>query len=164
MEAALAYRSFGSERRSSKSRWEENPGLTACMRTNVLKSSPAPISKMIESAISPAARTARTPSLLDSDLRLNALTVPGSPPTVLAIVSTSDFKSEELIALEAGYRTRPLDPLSLDFALFYNLYDDLRTIEPGAAFAESLRAEQRAHRQEGQSHRRRLEADGQRVV
>ncbi len=83
-----------------------------------------------------ASRAVRTPSILDNDFRLNALAFPGAPPTVLAVFGTRDFRSEELISLEAGYRARPWVPLSVDVATFYNVYDDLRSLETGAGFSE----------------------------
>ena len=42
---------------------------------------------------------------------------------------TDDFDSEELIAYELGYRWQASDTLTFDLALFYNVYDDLRTID-----------------------------------
>lgn len=82
-------------------------------------------------------RAVRTPSIIDVDLRANAAVFPGSPPTVLAILGTRDFKAEELVSFEVGYRVRPADVLSLDLAFFYNLYDNLRSIESGAPFLEA---------------------------
>jgi iron complex outermembrane recepter protein len=83
-----------------------------------------------------ASRAMRTPSILDNDFRLNALAFPGAPPTVLAVFGQKDFRGEELISFEAGYRSRPWDPLTVDVATFYNVYDDLRSLETGAVFAE----------------------------
>jgi iron complex outermembrane receptor protein len=83
-----------------------------------------------------ASRAVRTPSILDNDFRLNALVLPGAPPTVLAVLGDRDFRSEELIALEAGWRAQPWAPLLVDVAAFFNLYDDLRSLEAGAPFSE----------------------------
>lgn len=47
----------------------------------------------------------------------------------MTIVGDHDFDSEKLLAYELGYRMAPSPVLSLDFALFYNDYDDLRSIE-----------------------------------
>lgn len=82
-----------------------------------------------------AARAVRTPSIVDVDLRLNAAVLPG--PTVFAVLGDDDFKSEDLLALEAGYRIRPADALSIDLALFYNRYRNLRTLEAGTPFTEN---------------------------
>lgn len=83
-----------------------------------------------------ASRAVRTPSILDNDFVINALVTPGAPPTVFRVLGSRDFRAEELIAFEAGYRAHPWDPLLVDVALFYNIYDDLRSLEPGALFAE----------------------------
>jgi len=84
-----------------------------------------------------AARAVRTPSIIDVDFRFNAAVFPGTPPTVLAILTENGFKAEDVWAFEAGYRVRPAEPLWLDLALFYNRYDHLRSIEPGIPFSES---------------------------
>ncbi len=67
-------------------------------------------------------KAVRTPTRLDSDLELKAgpITFVGDP----------DFKSESLVAYEAGYRMRPVPRVSADIATFYNVYDDLRGQEP----------------------------------
>jgi iron complex outermembrane receptor protein len=76
------------------------------------------------------ARAVRTPSRAENDIRLNDRVVPGAPPTVYSIFGSSSFRSEELLAYEAGYRVLPAERLSCDLALFYNDYDNLRTSEP----------------------------------
>ena len=47
---------------------------------------------------------------------------------------------KELIAYELGYRTAVSNRLSIDFAAYYNDYDNLQTTEPGTPFAESTPA------------------------
>jgi iron complex outermembrane receptor protein len=69
-------------------------------------------------------RAVRTPSRIDRDFY-----IPGSPPYYLA--GGPDFVSEKLIAYEAGYRLRKGALFSLELSTFYNVYDDLRSIEPG---------------------------------
>lgn len=69
-------------------------------------------------------KAVRTPSRIDRDFFF-----PGNPPYQLA--GGPGFKSEKVIAFEAGYRTQPLTDIFLDVALFYNIYDDLRSVEPG---------------------------------
>jgi iron complex outermembrane recepter protein len=83
-----------------------------------------------------ASRSVRTPSIIDVDLRLNAQVFPPTP-TVLTVFGDEDFRSEEVLAHEAGYRIRPVDALSLDLAVFYNRYNHLRSIETGATFSET---------------------------
>jgi iron complex outermembrane recepter protein len=83
------------------------------------------------------ARAVRMPARAENDIRLNTTVLPGAPPTVLAAFGDPDFHSEELIAFELGQRIRPVESLSTDLALFYNLYDRLRTLDPAAPFAEA---------------------------
>ncbi len=91
-----------------------------------------------------ASRAVRTPSRGENDARFNApvfppnALFPGSPLTVVALIGNSDFESEELIAYEMGYRVQPQQRLSLDFALFYNEYDNLRSIEGQPQFFELI--------------------------
>ena len=68
-------------------------------------------------------RAVRTPSKLDRELQSPGLLLPAPR-----------FHSEKLTAYEMGYRGQPLADLSLSVSLYYNLYDDLRTIfyQPGA--------------------------------
>ena len=47
----------------------------------------------------------------------------------LTLTGSEDFKPEEVVAYEAGYRVRPLSMLSLDIAAFSNRYDQLRSTE-----------------------------------
>ncbi len=73
---------------------------------------------------SAVSRVVRTPSRLDRDLF-----APGQAPFLLA--GGPNFKSEKLIAYEIGYRAQPTPRASLSISTFYNVYDDLRSIEPG---------------------------------
>ncbi|MDP2010452.1 MAG: TonB-dependent receptor [Phenylobacterium sp.] len=63
-------------------------------------------------------RGVRTPSRFDRDL-INPGLIAGGPT----------FVSEELIAYEAGYRGQPSPNLSVSVSAYYNVYDDLRTVE-----------------------------------
>ncbi len=47
------------------------------------------------------------------------------------------FDSEKLLAYELGYRVQPIQQVSLDLAAFYNVYDGLRSLEPGPPFLET---------------------------
>lgn len=84
-----------------------------------------------------ASRAVRTPSRASDGATLNNSVVPGTPPIQARISGTTNTKSEELIALEIGYKTRPLPTLSLDFATFYNMYDNLLTTDSGTVFVET---------------------------
>lgn len=56
--------------------------------------------------------------------------VPASPTIVTALRGNSGFDSEELIAYEAGYRLKASERLSFDLAVFFNDYDQLRSLSP----------------------------------
>jgi iron complex outermembrane receptor protein len=69
-------------------------------------------------------RAVRMPTRFDSDLRI---LVPGT--SIVALRGGDDFKSENVIAYEAGYRARPSDRIAFDIAAYTNRYDDLRSQE-----------------------------------
>ena len=77
-------------------------------------------------------RAVRAPSRAENDV---ALLVPSSPPppNFLQLNGDSRFDSEKVLAFELGYRTQPWTRVSLDVAAYYNVYDDLRSLEPGGA-------------------------------
>ncbi len=75
-------------------------------------------------------RAVRTPSRIDRELF-----APGTPPFLLA--GGPGFISEELSAYELGYRTQTSERFSVSLATFYNVYDNLRSVErlnPPVAF------------------------------
>jgi len=79
------------------------------------------------------ARAVRTPSRAESNIRADILAFPPgptNPPIVVQATGNADFRSENLLAYEIGYRVRPADRVSFDLAAFYNDYDYLRTGEP----------------------------------
>ncbi len=61
-------------------------------------------------------RASRTPNRIEQGLTLPGFLEPG------------DFRAETLTAWEAGYRARPMDQATLSVSVFYNDYDDLRTV------------------------------------
>jgi iron complex outermembrane receptor protein len=69
-------------------------------------------------------KAVRVPSRFDTDLRFR---VPNSP--LIALSGTADFRSETVIAYEAGYRRRVGNRYSVDVAAYNNRYDDLRSQE-----------------------------------
>jgi iron complex outermembrane receptor protein len=91
-------------------------------------------------------RAVRCPARADQDLRAKVTALPpgaiapGSPVALVSLFGDKDFKSEQLLAYELGYRVQPHSKLSLDFAGFYNVYDDLATREDGAPFPERIPA------------------------
>ncbi len=89
-------------------------------------------------------RAVRTPSQVEHDARINTEVIPpgtaknpSSLPVLLTAQGDDDFKSEELTAYELGYRVLATDNLFLDIATFYNVYDNLRTLETGTTSPES---------------------------
>ena len=71
-------------------------------------------------------RAVRTPSRMEFDTRFYFEDV-NAYGTYAAIGSGNrDFKSEELLAYELGYRLQLNERFSVDLALFYNDYDNLR--------------------------------------
>jgi iron complex outermembrane receptor protein len=65
-----------------------------------------------------AARAVRTPSRFDTELFATG-TFAGGP----------NFTSEDLLALELGYRDQPVTDFSFSVSTYFNIYDDLRTVE-----------------------------------
>ncbi|MDA1067063.1 MAG: TonB-dependent receptor [Verrucomicrobia bacterium] len=82
------------------------------------------------------ARAARTPSRAERTALITGAIIPPNPlspiPTKAIVQGNSDFRSEDLVALEVGHRLSKGDGFSIDTALFYNQYEHLRSIEPGA--------------------------------
>jgi iron complex outermembrane recepter protein len=77
-------------------------------------------------------RAVRSPTRFDDDLRFRAV------PSLVVISGNPNFRSEKLVAYEAGYRLQPHAGWSVDLSVFYNRYDDLRSQElstqPGTLF------------------------------
>lgn len=71
-------------------------------------------------------RAVRTPSRAEFDVQINSIVIP--PGIVLANVGDV-FDSEKVTTAEAGYRVLITEEVSADIAVFYSLYDDLRTVE-----------------------------------
>jgi iron complex outermembrane recepter protein len=77
-------------------------------------------------------RAVRTPSRVDESLEYlyailppNAV-APGAPACAVTVVGSEEVRSEDLRAIDLGYRSRPLANLSVDLATFLNHYDHLR--------------------------------------
>lgn len=87
-------------------------------------------------------RAVRTPSRSDQDVRLTAAIFPDSTGllTYVEILGTPDFRPEELLAFEAGYRVRPARNLWFDISAFYNVYDHVRTGVNGQPYFETTPA------------------------
>lgn len=70
-------------------------------------------------------RAVRNPSRIDRDFSLYAT------PDLAIILSTDSFISEEVLAYEFGWRMLSKSKFTLSAATFYNLYNNLRSAEPG---------------------------------
>ncbi len=83
-------------------------------------------------------RAVRTPSRGDQDIEYRFRTMPSKPLDLrLEIDGNRYFESETVIAFELGYRTEPLQRLTLDLSLFYNWYDHLRVRQEGLVASET---------------------------
>jgi iron complex outermembrane receptor protein len=69
-------------------------------------------------------RAVRTPSRIDTDLRLTGFGL-SDPLAYLLVTGSKDFRAESLVGVEAGYRRLLASQLYLDVAAFHNNYDDL---------------------------------------
>jgi iron complex outermembrane receptor protein len=80
-----------------------------------------------------SSRAVRTPSRAETDVSITVspVHIPGGPTVLTTLYGSADFVSETMRAHEAGYRVSPHARFSLDVAGFYNVYDHLRTFEPG---------------------------------
>jgi iron complex outermembrane receptor protein len=72
-------------------------------------------------------RAVRTPSRAGNDVVVNLGVAGGQMAT---LVGNDDFDSETVDAFELGFRSVLKQSVTLDLALFYNDYRDLRTLEP----------------------------------
>ena len=80
-----------------------------------------------QSAWFAVSRAVRTPSLLEDSVLLTLAPVSTSPERIFPrITFNTAFQSEEVIAYEVGYHAQPSEEFSLDVALFYNDYRNLR--------------------------------------
>jgi iron complex outermembrane receptor protein len=83
-------------------------------------------------------RAVRTPSRLEQDAALTALSDPTTtPPTFIRIVGSPSVDAERLLAYEIGYRSHPIPRLSVEATAFYNQYFHLLSLEPGGSINES---------------------------
>ncbi len=86
-------------------------------------------------------RAVRTPARTEQDMRLNAAVIPpsqatGGLPVLATVLGDRKFRSEDMVAYEAGYRIHPTKTFSADFATFYNSYTNLLSAEPRTPFVE----------------------------
>jgi iron complex outermembrane receptor protein len=72
------------------------------------------------------------------DFNIAAFPLPDGTPAVLTITGNSRQKAEHLLAAELGYRVQASSRVSLDLSAFSNRYRDLRSLEPGVPFSETV--------------------------
>lgn len=79
-------------------------------------------------------RAVRTPTTTEDQSRVFVRSgpTPQGLPFAAEYRGNGDVESENLIAYELGYRVAPARNVTLDLAAFVNVYDDLRSIDPGA--------------------------------
>jgi iron complex outermembrane receptor protein len=84
-------------------------------------------------------RAVRTPSRVDTAVRSNSPGVPApdGTPTLVSLFGNPRFKTEDLVAYEAGYRSAVSSRFSIDFAAYYSQYTNQQTVEPAAPFFEA---------------------------
>ena len=72
-------------------------------------------------------KAVRTPTRIEVDW---------SAPPLFRNQPRNNYESEQVLAYEVGYRISPVDKVNYDVALFYNDYNDIRSIEnlPGGPF------------------------------
>lgn len=83
------------------------------------------------------ARAVRTPSRVEDSINIILQEIPANPPfvplpTQVIAQGNSGVQSEEMIAYELGYRISPAEGLIMDIAAYYNDYDSITTLRPGA--------------------------------
>ncbi len=81
-------------------------------------------------------RAVRTPSRVEEDLQLTVIAAP-DPLTFYRVVGDRGFSSENLLGYGLGYRSLVKPRLYVDIASFYNNYNHLLSLEPGAPFSEA---------------------------
>ncbi len=83
-------------------------------------------------------RAFRTPSRAERGLRFNLQALPpAGAPTLVQYQGSDDFRSESLIAWEAGYRVDFNSVLSIDSAIFVNEYRHLGSTNVGTPFCST---------------------------
>lgn len=80
-------------------------------------------------------RAVRTPAR-STDIRIDQRSIPGSPPRLVSIFGNPDIDSEEVFAYEVGYKFNLSNKFKLNLSAFYNIYDELRTLERNAPVLE----------------------------
>lgn len=80
-------------------------------------------------------RAVRIPSRVEVDYTTTSL-ASAAGPTFVRLLPNEDFRPEELVAYELGYRTQRVPRTLLSVSAFYNQYDHLLGTEPLTSFVE----------------------------
>lgn len=72
---------------------------------------------------SAVSRAVRAPTLFDEDLQDTLI------PGVVILTGNHDFRSEKVTAYEVGGRAQPFAGTTISVSAYYNVYDDLRSLE-----------------------------------
>ena len=83
------------------------------------------------------ARAVRTPSRIDTDLRLAAYAGTTALPVYVTVTGSDDFGAESLLGVEAGYRRLIASQVYLDVTAFHNNYDRLAGFGAGVISVEA---------------------------
>jgi iron complex outermembrane recepter protein len=108
-----------------------------------------------QSAWLAVSRAVRTPSLGDHDVRFTQPTAVPGAPVFPQLVGNPNFRGEDVLAYELGYRTQATDKLSVDVATFYNVYDNLQVLVSGSprrAHGATLIPVLRENRMDGETY------------
>jgi iron complex outermembrane receptor protein len=82
-------------------------------------------------------RAVRTPSRIEEDIQLNFFATVTPLPIYLRAIGNGQFRSEELIGSEAGYRALVTPNFYLDVVMFHNDYNYLSSFQVGTPFLEA---------------------------
>ncbi len=80
---------------------------------------------MHETIWAAVSRAVRTPARIERDFRLNLT------PDLDLLSGSENFISENVVSYELGWKTQPLKNLMISVASFYNVYNHIRSSEPG---------------------------------
>jgi iron complex outermembrane receptor protein len=85
---------------------------------------------------SAVSRAERTPDQRDTGLNASLAAFPdplgSSTPVEVILFGNPEVQSEHVLAYEAGFRAQPNGRMSVDVSTFFNRYDHLVSLEPGA--------------------------------
>lgn len=84
-------------------------------------------------------KAVRTPSRIEDNFQFNALVVPALP-LYIRLIGDGNFAPEKMLGYEAGYRQFFSPRVYVDFASYYNSYDDLLSVENRPVVVETTPA------------------------